>query len=219
MQDEIAIRNALESSETLATVIHAIILRQYGEAAYDYDPTTIYLELRDDFQAEIHSQTLDRWSAMQVVMVNDAFFNKMDAFLGISNTLAEGLPFFDMFNEVTTEEAAWAVTEVSLNRELLPFSYGVRKYIKLILDNDGYSEGNYPAALEEALTLAHPRAIDIRKELAVSGTENRDNTERFIDEQLKILVYQFNQIPSLKAVDNILLNRGMDEFVSTIIHR
>lgn len=217
MQDDIAIRAALESPETLATVIHAIILRQYGEIAYDWDPTTIYLELRDDFQAEIHSQTLDRWSAMQVVMVNDTFFKRMDAFLGISNTLAEGLPFFDMFNEVTTEEAAWAVTEVSLNRELLPFSYAVRKYLRMILDKDGYSEGNYPSALEEALTVGHPQAIDIRR--ALSGTENRDNTERFVDEQLKILVYQFNQIPSLKAVDNILLNRSMDEFVSTIIHR
>lgn len=219
MDDTYAKKQAIESSETLGTVIHAIVLQQYGQDVYDWDPLTVALELRDDFQAEIHSQTLDRWSAMQVVMVNDAFFKKMDAFLGISNTLAEGLPFFDMFNEVTTEEAAWAVTEVSLNRELLPFSYAVRKYIKLILDNDGYSEGNYPAALEEALTIGHPQAIDIRKELVVSGSENRDNTERFIDEQLKILVYQFNQIPSLKSVDNILLNRSMDEFVSTIIHR
>jgi len=215
--DSYAKKSAIESPETLATVIHALLLQQYGEDIYTWEPLTISLELRDDFGAEINSQTLDRWSAMQVVMVNDAFFKKLDGFLAISNTLAEGIPFFDMFNVVTTEEAAWAVTEVSLNRELLPFSYPVRKYIRMLLEHDGYSEGNYPQALEEALALDQPDAVAIRRDLA--GAENKDNTEKFIDEQLKILVYQFNQIPSLKAVDNILLNRSMDEFVSTIVHK
>lgn len=209
-------QRALESPVTLATVLHAIIRTQYGDAAYMWDPLTVSLEVRDDFKAEMGAIPMDRWSAIQIIMTTGAFFNRLDAFLGICNTLSSGEPFFQVFDPVTTEEAAWAITEVSLNRELMPFSYPIRKYLETVLEDDGYTEAIYPVVFKEVFG-PEPAASDIRKELA--SLDNRDNVESYIDEQLKDLVVQFNRIPDLKDLDDIILHRSMDEFIGEPVNR
>jgi len=216
MGDKYAKQQALQSPKTLATVVHAIVKQTLGEEAYDWDPITVYLELRDELSAEPDSAALDRWSAMQIVMTSDAFFKRIDAFLGICNTLAEGQPFFVVFDPVTVEEAAWAITEVSLNRELLSFSYPITKYLKLILAKDGYTESTYPSIFQEIFN-KKPDTLAVRE--AIGNIENRDNVENFIDEQLKDMVYQFNNIPSLKNLDDIILKRSLNEYIGTIVDK
>ena len=115
---------------------------------------------------------------------------------------------------MTVEEAAWAITEVSLNRELRPFSYPIRQFLKMILKKDGYTPETWPSVFSEVFE-DKPEARDIREELG--ALDNRDKIEGYIDEQLTDLVYQFNQIPSLRELDDILLRRSMDEFVSTAV--
>lgn len=214
MEDQVAKSQALQSPETLASVIHAIVRQKYGEEAYEWDPLTVYLELQADYGVDPDSAVMDRWSAISTVMVNDAFFKRPEAFMSICNALADGRPSFDVFNPVETEEAAWAITEVSLNRELLPFSYAIQQYLKQILKADGFTEDTYPAVFKEVFE-AKPQAIDIRRGLGVFG--NNALVESYIDDQLRDLVYQFNQIQSLKDLDDMILRRGMDEFVSTAI--
>ena len=201
-------QQALQSTETLATVVHAIIVDKYGEEAYDWDPVTVFLEAKDDFNAEMSSQVMDRWCAMQVVMTSDAFFKRVDAFLNICNTLADGSPAFSSFNPVTAEEAAWAISEVALNREMLPFSYAVKKYLKMTLEEYGYSEKRYPKVFEEVFG-RQPSSADFREGLATVG--NDSNIELFISEQFGDMVSQFNKIPDLKTMDNLILQRGLEE--------
>jgi hypothetical protein len=191
-----------------------MLLSQYGEEAYSWDPTTVFLELRDDFKAETSTSTMDRWAAIQTVMMSDAFFNRLDAFLGICNTLSSGQPFFNVFDPVTVEEAAWAIAEVSLNRKLVPFSYAIKKYLKMILKQDGYTQGTYPKVFQEVFDI-RPNMFELRQHLG--DLNNRDNVERYIDDQLRDVVYQFNDIPNLKSVDDIILQRSMNEYVSTLI--
>jgi len=214
MSEKYAKQTALQSPESLATVIHAIIRQQYGDDAYLWDPLTVSLEVHDDFRAEMDTIALDRWSAMQVIMTTDAFFKRLDAFLGICNTLSSGVPFFQVFDPVTVEEAAWAITEVSLNRELLPFSYPVKKYLKTVLKHDGYGENDYPSPFHEVFD-TRPDAGVLRKGLG--ELSNQDNVEAFIDEQLGDMVYQFNQISDLRDLDDIILRRSMDEYVGTVL--
>jgi hypothetical protein len=214
MTDLTAKQQALEMSATLATVVHAIIRQQYGEEAYEWDPTTVFLEAKDDFHVDMDTAVMDRWSSIQVIMLTDGFFRRLDAFLGICNTLSAGQPFFQMFDPVTVEEAAWAITEVSLNRELLPFSYPVKKYLKTILKQDGYSPEAYPAIFREVFEV-RPEASDIRRLL--QDAHNQDNVELYIDEQLRDMVFQFNKIPSLKDLDDMIMRKSMDEYVSTLV--
>jgi hypothetical protein len=198
-------RAALQNPETLATVINAIVRRQYDDQAYDWDPTTVVLELRDDFKAEIPSQVIDRWCAIQVVMTSNAFFQKIDAFLNICNTLSSGAPLFQVFDPVDTEEAAWGLTEVALNREMLPLSNTVENYLRTLLKNDGYEEQDYPQIFKEVLLHDHKGEL-------TTTIPNGNNVEQYIDAQLKSIMHQFSKIPSLKS-NELILARSMEEFV------
>ena len=214
MQDKIEKRMALENPETCATVLISILLQDFGEIFLSWDPTTIWLEARDEYGAEMPAPSTDKLAAMQVVMTSDVFFRRFDAFSGICNTLASGAPFFSAFDPVTTEEASWAITEISLNRELLPFSYPIKKYLRIILKADGYNENEYPTPFDEVFGIK-PASRDIRKSLA--SLENSDNVEHFINENLADLVAQFNKIPSLNTLDDIILHRNLDEYVTGIL--
>lgn len=199
---------ALESPQTLATVVHAIMLDQYGERVYDWDPVTCAMEVAADFKAEICTPAMDRWCAMQAVMGSDAFFKRLDVFLNVCNTLASGSPAFEVFDPVTSEEAAWAIAEVSMNRDILPFSYSIQGYLKQQLDADGFDpdSGDLPAVFAEVFA-RKPDERRIRAELSGDGTaasENARNIERYILEQMMDLGVQFNRIPDLKRIDDLL---------------
>jgi hypothetical protein len=197
---------ALETPQTLATVVHAIMLDQYGEAAYDWDPVTCAMEVAADFQAEICTQAMDRWCAMQVVMGSDAFFKRLDAFLSVCNTLASGSPSFLIFDPVTSEEAAWAIAEVSMNRDMLPFSYSIQQYMRHQLEADGFDpqSGDLPPVFAEMFEL-RPDEGRIRSALTGEAADgNATNIEKYLMEQVLDLEAQFNRIPDLRRVDDLL---------------
>jgi len=213
--DETMKRQALEGTETGASVVHAIVRGQYGDEVYDWDPSTVFLELRDDFRVEPSSEVMDRWSAVQIMMTTDGFFKRLDAFMAICNTFATGQPFFHVFDPVTVEEAAWGVTEVALNRELLPFGYQIQKYLQQLLRADGFDEHDFPPALAEVFD-RRPSSDDIREGLdeARASVQNQNNIEFYIEDQMRDMVHQFNAIPSLSDMDDMILRRGLDEFTN-----
>lgn len=208
MSDTYQIKAALESPETKATVLHAVLRSKYGHAFYDWDISTIVLELQDDFHADVSDDVVNRISALQLLMTTDVFFNRLDAFMGICNTLASGDPAFDVFDPVTLEESAWAITEAGLNREVLPFSYAIRAFIKQLLREEGFVY-EYPWVFEQlfdAGTKSEADDVDntIRENLA-DTTYNGDNLTEYIKEEFDDIVYQLGQISTLRNVDNILL--------------
>lgn len=214
MSDAYSIREALESTETKATVLHAILRKQYGDDVYDWDMATIAMEVMDDFKAEISAESANRWAALQLAMTTDAFFTRLDAFLAIANTLSSGEPFFSMFDPVTTEEAAWAIAEMSLNRESLPFSYAIRQYLKALLKQDGYGD-TYPDVFKAVLAPETPeRAHEEVREII--RTQNADVVDTLIDEELADMVMQFDKIPSLNGVDDLLLENAESTLVETL---
>lgn len=205
-------KTALESPQTLATVVHAILLDQYGEPVYDWDPATVALEARDDFQAEICTQAMDRWCALQVVMGSDAFFKRLDAFLNVCNTLASGSPAFEVFDPVTSEEAAWAVAEVALNRDMLPFSYPIQQYMRQQLEADGFdpSSGDLPPVFAEMFE-RRPDEGRIRSALSGAAADANDaNIRGYLLEQMLDLDVQFNRIPDLSRIDDLLKDDDTD---------
>ena len=208
----------LQSNDASATVVHAILRTQYGEEVYDWDPVTVAMEVQADFGCDMSATAMDRWCAMQVVMTSDAFFTRLDAFMNICNTLAEGEPAFSVFNPVTVEEMAWAISEVALNRELLPFSYAVKQYIKRCLAEDGYDEGTYPSVFAEVFD-KRPAAEDVRAIMrATHGAQdaqdtNITNIEVYIGEELADMTAQFHKIQDMKTLDEIITARGLEEAI------
>jgi len=216
MSEQTAIKELLQSAQTLATPIHAIIRRQYGEDAYDWDLVTIMMEAQDDWQVEMAPAAANRWAAIQTIMTTDAFFTRLDAFLAICNTLSTGEPYFTLFDPVTTEEAAWAIAEVSLNRDLLPFSYAIRQYLRMTLQQDGYSEHDVPDIFDAVLEPTDDQR-SVRTELrAIKDSPNRTNVENYIDDQLRDMASQFDKVPSLSTIDDMLAAQTSETLVEML---
>ena len=199
----IEVQRALQNPDTLATTVHAIMMAQYGPESYLWDPVCTLMELKADFGVDVESSVIDRFAAMSIVMLSDAFFKRMDSFLGVCNTFANGQPYFQVFDPVTTEEAAWSLVEVALNRELLPFGYPVRKYLRLILKQDGYqTDEDIPDIFSEALEI-NPSSIDLKRELV--NPVGRTALETYVLEQVQEVQAQLQAIPALAATAAELL--------------
>jgi len=201
-----SIQQAVQNPQTLGVVLSEILFAKYGDAWVDWDPVTIYLELRDEYNAEPVSEAMDRISAAQVVLASDSFFKRPEAFFNVANTLASGSPGFTVFDPVTVPEAAWALTEVALLREYDEFSHAVRGVIRAILKDDGYTD-DYPAIFD--VVLAERPTAEVALEAV--GTDLRDQeasgVEEFVNDQLAALVFQFDQIPQLEGRFDALLRR------------
>ena len=205
--DPFAVRQELiQSPYTMATVVYAIIRDKYGEDAYFWDPLTVALELKADFSVDPGPEFMDRWSAMQVVMTGDSFFNRIDSFMAVCNAFSSGDPFFGTFDPVTVEEAAWGVAEVGMNRDMLPFSPTIKSYCRTILDQDGYGKENYPAVFdivfEDNTTLK-----DVKDGLV--SKENGASLRNYLLDQVNDIAKQFDSIKDLKNVDDDLLKKGL----------
>lgn len=204
-ESKTAIQELLQSGETLGTVVNVIIVSNYGEEAYDWDPLTIAMELQADFEVDPSPEVMDRWCAMQILMGSDAFFKRIDAFLGVCNTLSSGEPFFSAFDPVTAEEAAWAIAEASMNRDMLDFSPTVRSYIKKRLDYEGF-EGKIPDIFEDSLKNT-PKSAEIREGLV--SLDRKDAIEAVLGEKIGVMISQLGKIPDLKGVGTELITNGI----------
>ena len=196
----------LASPDTFATVVHAIVRDKYGEEPYWWDPLTLALELKADFSIDPSQEVMDRWGAIQVLMTGDAFFTRIDAFFAVCNAFSSGEPFFGAFDPVTTEEAAWAVAEAAMNRDMLPFSPTIRDYCRIVLEKDGYGKNGYPPAFDavfgDEITLK-----DVRKGMA--SAENGEALAGFLRENVLEMAGQFDSMPDLARVDDDLLKIGL----------
>lgn len=199
-------QDLLQSPETMATVVHAIIRDKYGDEAYWWDPITVALELKADFGVDPCPQVMDKWSAMQVVMTGDAFFNRIDAFLAVCNSLSSGEPFFGAFDPVTTEEAAWAVAEVGMNRDMLPFSPTIRRYCRIVLEGDGYGKKSFPPVFD----IVFGDDVKLKDvEAGLVADENGSALKAYLSDNVNDIASQFDSIKDLKGVDEDLLKKGL----------
>jgi hypothetical protein len=185
----------LSSDQTLATTLNVILVKQYGVQAYNWDLVTIAMELKDDFNVDIPADVANRIGAIQTIMLNNAVFTQLDAFMAVCNTLATGEPYFSMFDPVTTEEAAWGISEISLNRDILPFSGAIKEYMGVMLSRDGYNETNYPELFSVLYDDIETDTAQVRDVLeGLDANPNTLNMEQYVDEQLGDLAYQLDQL-------------------------
>lgn len=198
-----AIRELLASPQTAGTVVSAIVRRQYGPEAYLWDLTTTLLELRDDFSVDVSENVANRWAAMQTLMTTDAFFSRVDAFMAIANALNVGDPFFQVFDPVTPEEAAWAIAEASINREFVPFGYRVTEFVRLSLQQDGMDVGA-PRIFDAVFDPDNKRGDVLELLRNIHTSNNSAALESYVDDQLRDLASQLNKVPSLAGLNELL---------------
>jgi len=213
MDYTLAVKQALESPESLATPLLAIVRKSFGDDAFLWDPTTIYLECRDQFAAEPAAEVMDRISAGQVALTGNGFFEDISGFLNICNTLAGGAPAFGVFDPVEPEEAAWALIEVSLLRDMLPFAPTIRDYVRTILAQDGYTEDQYPLFR----CVLGGKTPPMGKVIAQLREDGQDSIGQFVNGNMEALVYQMNQIPGMDTVLlELLHDKDLEDLASLV---
>lgn len=182
-------QSALQSSETFTSVLDIILKEKYDEGLYLWELTTLWLDIKEDFNVELPTEIVDKLGCLQVLMVNDAFFKRVDAFYNICNTLNEGAPAFSIFDPVEPEEIAWAFVEIVLMRDMLSLSpsikdfiefsfkdFAIPSYISYMLEKDEFDEGELKQLIADSI--------------ATPTTE----VDIHVIEQLKDLVYQLGQL-------------------------
>lgn len=217
--DSAAWREMWENPEADATVLNAMVLSKYGEEALEWDPITIQMEIQDDFGVTPASECMDKICAMQIVMGTGDFFQRVDAFRNIVNTIANGQPFFQTFTPLQAEEIALAIATVGMNRDMIPFAPAVQELVRLSLKGDGYSEEQFPPILScvfdrkpdeksvrEQLTdlVGRPEA-----ELPTAAENNMMNIDAMLKRRIVICLHQLDSLPGLTSVDDTILEKGV----------
>lgn len=106
---------ALNDAATYATVLHVIMLAQYGEDIYEVDPLELYARLKDDFGANLPEANEQRIQAILLATSTDAFYDDIRVFTATCNTLLAGDPGFESMDELSVAEIFWGLYEVELN--------------------------------------------------------------------------------------------------------
>lgn len=217
--DSAAWREMWENPEADATVLNAMVLSKYGEEALEWDPITIQMEIQDDFGVTPASECMDKICAMQIVMGTGDFFQRVDAFRNIVNTIANGQPFFQTFTPLQAEEIALAIATVGMNRDMIPFAPAVQELVRLSLKGDGYGEEQFPPilscvfdrkpdekAVREQLTdlVGRPEA-----ELPTAAENNMMNIDAMLKRRIVICLHQLDSLPGLTSVDDTILEKGV----------
>lgn len=203
------LREAVKSTETFGTTAAAILEHLFGPAVYTWEALTIVAELQELIRTAPSDEFMDRFSAMQVAMMTDMFFQRLDGFRSICNALDDGDPGFQIVDPVTLEEMTWGVFEVSLNRDVLPFSPTIQDFVQLTASEYGDGQQAMPLVLKHVIDpegtpgTLHD-AVAGWAEDAVGGNPNRAEATSYLVEQLDALLYQLGRIPELGGADAVL---------------
>ena len=202
-------RNLLQSPETMATVLHAILRDRYGDTWYGFDQLSIMMDLQADFECDPCPAAMDKIGAIQTLMTGDSFFKRIDAFFAICNTFSSGEPFFGAFDPVTLEEAAWAIAEAGMNRDILPFSPTIQQYCRVILKKNGYGDSDFPPIFAPVFEGGHTDLGEIEKGLV--SNENGAALKAFLVGNAKDLANQFDSLGDVNNFNDEQLRSGLEK--------
>jgi hypothetical protein len=155
---------ALYDEATFGTTAQVIALHTFGDEIYNMDPLELIAALEDEYRVEMSEKVAEKLQAILLSTTTDAFFEDPVAFRAIANTLLEGDPGFDGFDDVTIPELLWAIYEVELNHPGTDFSPSVDRMIQEEIENDGEEIDTLDEAMHSKY---HQRAVrEFREDLA-----------------------------------------------------
>ena len=179
------------SKETFGSVLLTLFLDRFGTEALEWDPSTIAMEIEEEFDVDLPQLTLDRLMVAIQILTTDKFFKSLPDFVMFCNVLDGDVYNPETFDPADAEEVAWGITEALLisppdDDDPEPFTDEIRAYIGATLDKEGII--NAPDILRLALRTAR-----------VSP-----NMEEFSDDPM-----MFNAIYDLEAGKTEDINQSM----------
>jgi hypothetical protein len=150
-------QEAWKSRETFASVLLTMFIDRFGLEALSWDPTTISMEIEDEFDVDLPQLALDKLMTAIQILTTDRFYKSLPDFISFCNVLSGDAYRPDMWDPADAEEVAWGVTEAPLiyppeDDDPEPFTDEIRSYIGAVLDSEGLV--NPPDILRIALRQA-----------------------------------------------------------------
>lgn len=143
----------LRNPATFATTLVTVLIDTYGSEALTWDPETIALELRDDFNVELSAENFDKLMTGISLLTTDEFYLLVPEFISVCNILSGDTYDPRTWDPADAEEVAWGITEAMLlappDNEEEPFTQEIRAYIGEVIDMEGII--NPPDVLRIAL--------------------------------------------------------------------
>lgn len=198
-------QEAWTSRETFASVLLTMFIDRFGSEALTWDPTTISMEIEEEFNVDLPQLSLDKLMVAIHILTTDRFYKSLPDFIAFCNTLSGDTYQPDMWDPADAEEVAWGVTEALLiyppdGDDQEPFTDEIRAYIGAVLDAEGLV--NPPDILRIALRQARvsPNVGDFSDDPmmfnAVYDLEEgkRQDIEQTIRLRTKLLVAQLRAL-------------------------
>ena len=140
-----SINNATEawkSRDTFASVLLTMFLDKFGTEALDWDPTTILLEIEEEFNVDLPQLALDKLLTAIQILTTDRFYKSLPDFIAFCNVLSGDTYRPDMWDPADAEEVSWGLTEALMiyppdDDDQEPFTEEIRAYIGAVLDREG----------------------------------------------------------------------------------
>lgn len=195
--DHLILKAILTSPSTLATVLHSIAYKAFGEEMYDWEPETLELEINEEFEVEIPSVNLDKLMALISAITTDAFYRDWVAFFSICKILNGDDSPMDASDPLLPPEMAWAVTEVRLNDDSTPnWSPDVARIVGVSLEEDGFISPPPMLAFAKfgERYIGSDTPADMHQD-ALANTEHVKVVEEYIELQSLLLFKQLAALP------------------------
>ena len=119
-----------------------LFLDRFGMEALEWDPSTMALEIEEEFNVKLSQGSLDKLIVCIQILTTDRFFKNLPDFISFCNVLGDDTYRPDMWDPADAEEIAWGVTEALMieppdENDPDPFTDEIRGYIGAVLDSEG----------------------------------------------------------------------------------
>jgi hypothetical protein len=194
-ESRVRIASILSHPGTMATVLYAIVLKEFGEDVHSWEPETVFMEINDSFGIDMPESNHDKLMALLVAIDTNSFYGSWSGFEVICRTLNTG----DVFgsDDLLVAEMAWGVTEVMINDDTPGvFSDEIASGVGRLLLDEGIvsppprlSFAKFPEQYLGSFTES-----DTGKQQTLSS-EHEEVVRTYLQEQSALLLKQIASLP------------------------
>lgn len=134
-------KEAFLSPDSYGTTLLIAMFDTFGIECLKWEPETIEMELKKEFQIDIPEQNLDRLQAAMSVLTSNLFFVSLEAFNVTCNSLNFARVDGNTFIPADIEDIMWGITEVNLilgaDANKNEFSRDIQLYVGKVLESEG----------------------------------------------------------------------------------
>jgi hypothetical protein len=169
------IKKILEDESAPATALLAIVVKEYGNECFDWDPTLLKAELQRDHDCEISDLQSDKLQAAITILTTDMYESNIAVFESLNYLLNHQHAHLDELNPLEAEELICGLTEAYVIKgEKMEFSPEVRVYAGIVFHDYGMHK---PPTL-------FPQAI--MQERDGDDTNKNEALEEIFNEKIKV---------------------------------